>query len=153
MGVHKTSDHFQIKIKMPNLIQERPVSSKAPNQDLKDINVLCTCKTKIERPNLEHCYIKDQWLYPNLDHDAQLKSGTSSILQSPKWGLTEHGCSLQLQTQNRVPKIWRRKVSKASNNIQINIQILNPIQEPPTFSKAPNQTSRKWILFAPSNSR
>ena len=44
MAVPKTSDHIQIKIKMPNPSQEHPVSSKAPNQD-KD--VLFTFRIKI----------------------------------------------------------------------------------------------------------
>ena len=66
MVVSKTSDHIQLKIKMPNPSQEHPASSKAPNQDLKDINVLCTFKIKIERKNqnmgvpktIEHIKIK-----------------------------------------------------------------------------------------------
>ena len=57
MGVSKTSDHIQIKIKMPNPSQEAPVSSKPLNQD---IDVLCTLKIKIERQNLEQGCIKDQ---------------------------------------------------------------------------------------------
>ena len=48
MGLSKTSDHIQIKIKMPNPSQEIPVSSKAPNEDLKDLDVLCIFKIKIE---------------------------------------------------------------------------------------------------------
>ena len=60
MGVSKTSDHIQIKIKMPNSNQEPPASSKAPNQDLKDMDVLCTFKIKIESQISEHGYIKDQ---------------------------------------------------------------------------------------------
>ena len=48
MGVSKTVDHIQIKIKMPNPSQELPVSSKAPNKDLKDIDILCIFKIKIE---------------------------------------------------------------------------------------------------------
>ena len=48
MGVSKTSDHIKIKIKMPNPSQEPPASSKAPNEDLKDINILCTFKIKRE---------------------------------------------------------------------------------------------------------
>ena len=52
MGVSKTSDHIQIKIKMPNPSQEPPASSKAPNEDLKDMDVLCTFKFKIENKNL-----------------------------------------------------------------------------------------------------
>ena len=47
-GVSQTSDHIQIKIKMPSSSQEPPVSSKAPNEDFKDMDVLCTFKIKIE---------------------------------------------------------------------------------------------------------
>ena len=36
MGVSKTNDHIQIKIKMPNPSQEPPASSKAPNEELKE---------------------------------------------------------------------------------------------------------------------
>ena len=47
-GVSKTSDHIQIRIKIPNPSQEPPASSKAPNQDLKDMDVLCIFIIKIE---------------------------------------------------------------------------------------------------------
>ena len=65
MVVLKTNDHIKIKIKIPNPSQEPPVSSKAPNQDLKDMDVLCTFKIKIESQNLEYEWAKDQWPYEN----------------------------------------------------------------------------------------
>ena len=37
MGVSKTSDHIQIKEKIPNPSQKPLVLSKAPNQDLMDM--------------------------------------------------------------------------------------------------------------------
>ena len=52
-GVSNTSNHIQIKIKMPNPSQEPPASSIDPNEDLKDINVLCSFKIKME----SHGYI------------------------------------------------------------------------------------------------
>ena len=58
--------------------------SKAPNQDLKDMDDLCILKNKIESQNLDHRCIKDHGPYPNQDQDAKPQSGTSSILQSPK---------------------------------------------------------------------
>ena len=67
MGVSKTSDQILIKIKMPNSSQVPPASSKAPDEDLKDMNVLSTFKTKIESQNLDQGNIKDQWSYPNED--------------------------------------------------------------------------------------
>jgi len=60
MGVSKTIDHIKIKIKGPHPSQEPPVSSEAPNQDLKDIVFLCTFKIKIESLNFDHCFTKDQ---------------------------------------------------------------------------------------------
>ena len=57
MGVSKTSNHIKIKIMMPNPSQEPQAPSKAPNQDLKDMDVVCTFKIKIESQNW---VIKDQ---------------------------------------------------------------------------------------------
>merc|ERR1711954_38419 len=108
MGVSETNDHIHVKIKMPNPSQEPPASSKAPNEDLKDMDVLCTLKIKIESQNSDHGYIKGQRPYPNQDHDAKPQSGTSSILQNPNSGLKRHGCSLHLQNQDGELKfgIW-----------------------------------------------
>merc|ERR1711954_327992 len=83
MLVSNTSDYIEIKIQMPNPSQEPPASSKAQNEDFKDIDVLCTLKIKIESQNLDHGYIKDQWPYLNQYTDAKPQSETSSILQSP----------------------------------------------------------------------
>ena len=60
IGVSKTSDHIQIKIQMLNFSGEPPASSKAPNEDLKDMDVLCTFKIKTETHNLDHGCIKDK---------------------------------------------------------------------------------------------
>ena len=52
MIVSKTSDHIQIMTKMQNLSQEPPASYKAWNEHLKDINVLCIFKIKVENQNV-----------------------------------------------------------------------------------------------------
>ena len=70
MGVSKISDLIQIKIQMSNPGQEPPASSKLLYQDLKDMDVLCTFKIKIESQNIEHGCIKDQWPYINQIQDA-----------------------------------------------------------------------------------
>ena len=51
MGLSTTSDHIQIKIKMQTPSQEPPASSKAPNQDFKDMDVLCSFEIKLESHN------------------------------------------------------------------------------------------------------
>ena len=71
---------------MPTPSQEPPASSKAPNEDLKDMDVLCTFKIEIESQNFEHGNIKDLLPYPNHDQDLKPQSGTSFILQTPKSG-------------------------------------------------------------------
>ena len=60
MGISKTNDHIHINIKMPNPSQEPPVSSKAPNEDFKDMDVFFTFKINLEQQNSEHWCIKDQ---------------------------------------------------------------------------------------------
>ena len=60
IGVWKTIDHIQIKIKVQNPSQEPPAFSKVQNQDFKDMDVLCTFKIKIESLILDYRYIKDQ---------------------------------------------------------------------------------------------
>ena len=58
--IHQQPVSYKIKIKMPNPSQEPPASWKAPNQDLKDVDGLCTFKIKIESPNSDHGCVKDQ---------------------------------------------------------------------------------------------
>ena len=60
MCVSKTSDHNKIKIKMPKPSQEPPASSKAPDEDLKYMDVICTFKIKIENQKFEYGHIKDK---------------------------------------------------------------------------------------------
>ena len=136
MGVSKSSDYNQIKIKVPNPSQEPPASSKAPNEDLNDMDVLCTFKIKVDSLSLDQVYIKDQRPYPNQDQDAKPQSGTSNVLQSPKGGLKGHRCSMYLQNQDRA-KIQNIDISKTTDHIQIKIKMTNTSQEPPASSKAP----------------
>ena len=49
MGVSKIGDHIRINIKVSKPSQGLPTSSKVPNQNGKDMDVLCTFKIKIER--------------------------------------------------------------------------------------------------------
>ena len=94
----------KFKIKMKNPSQEPPATPKAPNQDFKDLNVLCTFKIKTESKKFEQGSARDQWPYPNQDQDAKPPSGTSSVLQSPKSALSGHGYSLHIQNHGRESK-------------------------------------------------
>ena len=81
MCVSKTTDHIQIKIKMQNPNQEPPAPNKTPNQDLKDMNVLCTFKIKIEKKSQnidaskssDHIQIKIKMLNPSQAPPASSK--------------------------------------------------------------------------------
>ena len=44
MGVSKTSENIQIKMKMANPNQDPPAFSKDQNEDLKDMDIPCTFK-------------------------------------------------------------------------------------------------------------
>ena len=91
---------------MPNPSQEPPASSKAPNEDLKDMDVLCTFKIKIESQNSEHRCIKDQWPYPNQDEYSKSQSGASSVLQGSNEDLKDMGvlCTLKIKTEGQNPE-------------------------------------------------
>ena len=104
MGVSKTNDHIWIKIKMPNPSQEPPASSKTPNDDLKNMDVLCTFKINLDSQNLDLGTIIGQGSCPNHNHDAKSQSETSSILQSPKLGLKDHEFSLHHKNPDGGPK-------------------------------------------------
>ena len=84
MVVSKTTDHIQIKIKMPNPSQEPPASSKAPNPDLKDMDVLCTFKINVDSYNLEHWEIKNHLSCLNQDEDVNLSQEPPASSKYPK---------------------------------------------------------------------
>ena len=103
MSVSKTSDHIKIGLKMPIQSEEPPASSKAPRQDLKDMDVLCTFKIKIE-PKLgiwvfqqpvtsDHILIKIEMPKPSQEPpEVQLKgqgcyciTKSTSRCQTPIW--------------------------------------------------------------------
>ena len=133
-SVSKTSDHIKIKIRIPNPSHEPPVSSKAPNQDSKDLDGLCTFKIKVESWNFYHGCIKDQSSYPNQDKHTKSQSGTSSVLQNQKWGLKGHGFPLRLQNQDWEPKlriwVYQRPVTIAKSTSRCKTSVRN-LQHPP----------------------
>ena len=53
-----TSHHIEFKIKISNPSQEPPAASKALNEDLKDMDVLCIFKIKMESQNLNNACIR-----------------------------------------------------------------------------------------------
>ena len=83
--------------------------------------------------------IKDQLSYLNKDQDPKPQSGTSSIQHSPKWGLTGHWGSLHFQNQYREPKFGSLAYQRPVTISKSKSRCLNPSQEPPVSSKAPNQ--------------
>ena len=89
---------------MPNPNQEPPASSKAPNEGLKDMDVLCALKIKIESQNSDHGCVKSS------DH-VQIKIKMPNPSQEPKHPpkpqavLKRYGCSLLFQKQDREPKV------------------------------------------------
>ena len=89
-------DHIKIKSRMPNPSQEPPALTKALNQDLKDMDILCTFKIKIESQNSDQGCIKDQRPFQNQDQHAKPQSGTPHVLRSFKSCFKGHGCSLHL---------------------------------------------------------
>ena len=153
MGVPKVSDHIQIKIKMATPSQEPPESPKAPNLDFKHMGVLCTFKIKIDKPKFGLWYYQRPMAISKSRSRCQPQSGTSSILQMPKWRLKGHGCSLHLQNQDRELKfrtwVYQRPSTIFKLRWRSQTQIRN-LQHPP---KSQFRTLRTWMFFAPSKSK
>ena len=141
MNVSKTSDHIKINIRMQNPSQEPPASSKAPNEDLKDMDVLCTFKIKIESQNSDHGCVKNQCPYSNHDQDVNPTQEPTASSKAPNEDLKDLDvlCNFKIKTGAKICSIG---VSKTSDHIQIKIKIPNPSQEPPASSKAPDQDLR-----------
>ena len=127
MVVSKTSDHIQIIIKMPNPSQEPPAASKAPNEDLKDMDVHCTFKIEIQSQHWEHGHIKDQW---PVTSEIKIKFQDSS--QEPPESSKAQNEDLKyvdvLFTNILNIDLW-----KTSDNTQIQIKNPNPFQEHPVL--------------------
>ena len=119
---------------MPNPSHEPPMPSKAPDEDLKDMDVLCTFKIKIESQNLDQKCTKDHCPYPSQDPNAKPQSGTLSILKIPNNDVL---CTFKIKREKA--KIQNIGALKTCDHIQIKIKILNPSQEPQASFKAPNQ--------------
>ena len=87
MGLPKTSDYIEINIKMPNPSQEHPASSKAPNQALKDMDVIYTFKIKIESQYLaygvpktsDHIHINIRMPNPSQEPPASSKAPNQDL--------------------------------------------------------------------------
>ena len=87
MGMSKTSDHIQIKIKMPIPSQEPPASSKALNEDSKDMDALCTFKIKMESHGYimgiskisDHIQIKIKMPNPSQEPQASSKAQNADL--------------------------------------------------------------------------
>ena len=105
-GLSNLKDYIPVMIKMPNQNQNLSASFKAPNHDLKDMEVLCAFKINLESQKLDEGSVKAQGLYPDHDQDSKSQSGISSVLKSPKSGLIGHGGSLHCQNQLKVPKFY-----------------------------------------------
>ena len=137
---------------MTNPSQEPPAPTKDTNKDLKDIDILCTFKFKIEGQNLEHGCNKDQWLYENKGQDAKPQSGTSNILQSPKSGLKGHGYSLhpyiKIERKNMEPECTRDQWSYPNQD-----QDTSPESGTSSVLQSQDADLMTGILFVPSKSK
>ena len=84
MGVSKTNQHIQIKIKMPNHSQDPPVYSKAPNEDLEEVDVLCTWKSRKSNNiwnmgvSMTSEHIKSKINMPNISQKPPVSSKASN---------------------------------------------------------------------------
>ena len=66
---------------MPNPCQKPPAPIKDKNQDLKDMDVLCTFKIKLNGQNSDHGCLKEQLLYSNQDPNVKPQSRSFDFIK------------------------------------------------------------------------
>ena len=123
-----TSDHIQINIMVQNPSQEPPVSSKAKNQDFKDIEFLCTFKSRkrakiqirgVSRPvTISNPRSRSKTPVRNLQHPPKPPNRSQRT-----WVFFSSSKSRQRT------KLQSVGLSKTSEHIKIKIKIQIPSQE------------------------
>ena len=118
IGISKTSDHIQIRIKMPNPCQEPQASSKAPNEDLKDMDVLCQRPVTISKSRSR----------------SQPPSGTTTPNKIPNQDLKDMDvlCTFEIKIEGQNSE---QQLSKTSDHIHIGAKIQTPVRN---LQYAPN---------------
>ena len=114
-------------------------STQDPNQDLKDMDVLCTFKTNLWRKirnigvskTSDHILIKIKMPKPSQEPPASSKAPGEDLKDMVVL------CTFKIKRER--DQIWYKGFSKTSDNIQIKIKMLNPSQESPASSKYLNQ--------------
>ena len=125
-------------IKSLNQSQYPPVSSKAQNQDLNDMDVLCTFKIKKESQNLGYGFIKDQWPNQNQDQDANPSQEPPASSKAPNEHLKDMDvlCTFKIKIESQNSEQW---CIKNFDHIQIRAKMPNLSREPTVSFKALNQ--------------
>ena len=109
-----------------------------PNEDLKPHSgTSCVFQRPKSGPfnimkviqNLDHGYIKDQWLYPNQDLDPKPQSGIYSILKSPKSDVLCH-FKIKSESQNMYHGCVKRPVTISKSRSRCQPPVRN-LQCPP----------------------
>ena len=118
---------------MPNPSQEPPTASKAPNEDLEDMDVLCTFKIKIEAKIWIMAVSKTSDLIKNKIKMPNPSQEPSASSKDPNQELKDMEI---LGTFKIKVAIWIICVSSTNEYIQIMIRNHNPSQEPSASSIA-----------------
>ena len=142
----KTRDPVQVNIGMKTPSQKPPASSKAPNQDLKDMDILCTFKIKIKTQNLDHgvSNTSDHIQINIRMQNPSQKPPASSKAPNQALNVMDVICTFKIKIESQNLAYG---VPKTSDHIQINIRMQNPSQEPPASSKTPNQDIKDMYVF------
>ena len=128
IGVSKTRDHIHIEIKMPTPSHEPLTSFKAPNEDLKDIGVLCTFIIKLESQNLimnvsmtiNHIHIKIKMPNPSQEPSASSKALNEDLNNMDVL------CSSKSRKRGKIRTL---NVSKTSDHIQSRSRCQTPFRD------------------------
>ena len=134
MVVSMTSGHILIKIKVPNPSQEPPASSKAPNEDLKDMGNLLHLQNLDREPKFRSWSYQRQLTISK--SRSRCQTPVRNLQQPSKPQIKNHRFSLLIQNQNRESKfgtlVYQRPltISKLRSRCQTSVRNLQCPSKP-----------------------
>ena len=126
-----TSDHIPIKIKILNPSQEPSRSTKAPYQDLKEMDALCIFRTKIKESKFR------SWVYQSPVPITKSRSRRQTQIRNLQCPPNP------IQDLKDMDALWTFKINKESQNLELHISnTIDHIQK--LQDKNPSKVFHGW---------
>ena len=151
MDLTETNDPIQIKINMLNP-KEPPASSKARNQELKDMNVLCNKMKNIDVPkNSDYIQLKIKMTNPT---NPNQEPPAFSKVPYQDFKDRDFHCTLKIKIETQIlDREWIKDRGPYPDHDQVvngQLETSSILESPTSGHKWLNWTT--WMFFAPTKS-